>query len=249
MLADPWGRGERSRRHSRDAIGNTGLEESTGGIRHEDTTGHELFELGHGRAVEEGTRWDPEQSGRFQDLFCGVPRGVVVDGGQELLTAAKSLGDLRKVGVSHQVGPLDHEQEVLELLGAVRGDDEVSVPRGLDGGNLDRPSRPRHLGPPGKRGEHRGVRDHGDGHAVEHRHIDQLPMAAAKGLAKRSDRPQRGIGTRRPLAEATAGGQRRVFRESALPDGPARGLQGELSARPTSPGPLATERRNRDDHQ
>ena len=102
MLAEPRGGGERSRRRSRDAIGNTGLEESTGGIRHEDTTGHELFELGHGRAVEEGTRRDPEQGGRLQDLFRGVLRGVLVDGGQELLTAAESLGDLRKVGVSHE---------------------------------------------------------------------------------------------------------------------------------------------------
>src|ERR1017187_5823177 len=74
-------------------------------------------------------------------------------------------------------------------------------------------------------------------------------MATPKGLAKRSDRPQRGIGARRPLAQASAGGQRRLFREAALPDGPARSLQGELCARLTNPGPLATERRDGDDDQ
>ena len=173
----------------------------------------------------------------------------MVNGGQELLAAAESLGDLSKVGVGHEVGPLDHEQEVVELLGAVRGDDEIAVPRGLDGGHLDGPPGPRRLGPPGERREHRGIRDHRDGHAVEHRHIDQLTTAAATGLAERSDGAQRGIRARRPLAEATAGGQGRVLGEPALPDGPACGLQGELRARAIGPGPLGPEGRDGDDHQ
>src|ERR1700733_259670 len=80
ILAETWSGGERSWRETRDPIGNTGLEESTGGIWHEDTSGHELFELGHGRAVEEGTRRNPIQSRRFQDLLGGVLRGVLVNG-------------------------------------------------------------------------------------------------------------------------------------------------------------------------
>ena len=73
VLTEPWGGGERPRGQSCDPIGNTGLEESTGGMRDEDSTGHELLELGHGRAVEEGTRRNPD-TGR---LFPGSPRWCV----------------------------------------------------------------------------------------------------------------------------------------------------------------------------
>ena len=50
----------------------------------------------------------------ISSVVCCVVKWWTAD--EELLAAAKSLGDLRKVGVSHEVGPLDHEQEVLELL-------------------------------------------------------------------------------------------------------------------------------------
>ena len=79
--------------------------------------------------------------------------------------------------------------------------------------------------------------------------IDQLPMATAKGLTKRSNRPQGCIGARRPFAQAAAGGQGRLLGEATLTDGSARGLQDELCARATSPGPVAAERRDGDDHQ
>src|ERR1700677_3631986 len=154
---------------------------------------------------------------------------------QEFLAASESFGDLGKVRVIHEVGSLNHEQEVLKLLGAVRGDDEIPVPRWLDGRDLDGPSGPRDLWPPGKRCEHRRVRDHGDRHAVEHRHIDQLAKAAPDSLAMCCDGPERGVGTRRPLAETTTGRKRWKVREATLPDGPTGSLQGELSARMVGP--------------
>ena len=134
---------KRLRRLARDTIGNAGLGETAGGTWHEDAAGDELFELRHRRAVEEGASRDPEQGGRLQGLCGRVLGRVPVDGRQELLPAPKSLGDLRQIGVIHEVGPLDHEQEILKLLGAVRGYDEVAVPCWFDGWNLDRPSGPR----------------------------------------------------------------------------------------------------------
>ena len=172
-----------------------------------------------------------------------------MDRREELLPASESLGDLREVRVIHQVGSLDHEQKVLKLLGAVGGDDEVPVQCWLDGRNLDGPSGPRDLWPPCKRCEHRRVGDHGDCHAVEQRHIDQLANAAADSLAMCSDGPERGIGTRRPLTETTTGRKRWQVREATLPDGPAGSLQSELGARMVRPRTRTAEWRDHDNDQ
>src|SRR5271154_308429 len=172
-----------------------------------------------------------------------------MDRREELLSASESLGDLREVRVIHEVGSLDHEQEVLKLLSAVRGDDEVSVPCWLDGRDLDGPSGSCDLWPPGKRREHRGVRDHGGRHAVEQRHIDQLAKATPDSLAMCCDGPERGVGTRCPLTETTSCRKGWLVREATLPDGPAGSLQGELSARMVGPRTRTTEWSDRDDNQ
>ena len=155
---------------------------------------------------------------------------VLVHRRQKLFSAPESLGNLRQVGIIGKVGPLDHEQEILKLLGAVRGNDEVAVPCWFNGWNFDRPSGPCDPWPSGKRREHGRVRDHGDRHAVEHCHIDELTDAAPDGLSVCGDCPERGVGTRRPFTETTTRRERGQVRESTLSDGSAGSLQGEFGA-------------------
>src|ERR1700685_1259961 len=63
------------------------------------------------------------------------------------------------------------------------------------------------------------------------------------------DGRERGVGTRRPLAETTAGRKRWEVREATLPDGPARSLQSELSTRTVTPRTRTAEWRDHDDDQ
>ena len=152
------------------------------------------------------------------------------------------LGGRRQVGVLEQIGPPDHEQEILELLGAVRGDVEVAVLAGLDRRHLDHPSGAVLLGPSGERGEHRGVGDHRHGHAVEHGHVHVLAPPAPPGLPVRGHGTEHGVRAGHPLSDTAPGGQRRLFGQPALPGRSARRLQGELGARALHPRAVAAER-------
>ena len=248
VLAGGGRRREGPGRNARDAVGNAGLDEPSRGRRDEDVPISELLEPEHAGGVEHGSRREAEQRGLLENGRSRPLRGVAVHGMEELLAAGEPLGDLGQLVVLREVRPPHHDEKVLELLCAIRGDHEVAVARRLNRWHLDRAPRSSRRGPTQERREDGGVRDHRHRHAVEDGHVDVLAVARAAGFPVGGERGDGSEGPRRPFADAPSGGQRWSLRESALAGRPARRLERELGPGPARPWPQAAERCDGHDH-
>ena len=216
VLAETWSGGERSGGEPRDPIRNTGLDEWTGGIRHEDAAGDGLLEMGDGRSVEEAAGI------RTRRPLPGSPRWCAAWCPGERRTGTPPVGEIAWRPEEGRGPPARSGRSIMSKKSwncwalFVVTTKYPSRVGSIEGTSIVLPV-PVISGHPAKEANTR-VRDHGHRHAVEHRDIDKLPMATAKGLTKRQS-PPRLIGARRPFAQAAAGGQGRLLGEATLTDG------------------------------
>ena len=195
-VARCWPRWARPRRLDAAEIryGTRGWHEPAGGARLEHAPLDEMLEPGDRRAVRargrSGCVARPRRRG--PQPSCAL-RGVVVHGARGTRRGAEPEVDPRHLRIVEPVRAADHHAEVLELLGAVGGEDDVAVGGRLDRRHLDRSTRtPPSGASPRNEANTRGERHHRDGDAVEHRHVDVLADAATSPpRARRPARPPR----------------------------------------------------------
>ncbi len=164
-----------------------------------------------------------------------------MDGLEEL--GASGPADLGpgQTRVVEPVGATDEDDEVLELLGAVRREDHVPVARRFDGRHFDGATGAAQRRPTGETGEDGRIGGERDRHAVEHGHVDVAATAVAGG----GERGHGGVRPGQPLADAAAGRQWRAFGRASAAHRSARRLEGELRGRAVRPGSVRTEGRDR----
>ena len=179
-----------------------------------------------GRGCYGGHR-NPERHREIDDLLGGARQGPFGDHADEFVAALDPASERRQFRVVDQVGPIDHHQEVLELLRGDGAEADQSVGGGddrrqLQTALLDKGIRAQHAGGHGRQSTHR------DHHRLVDRDVDDLAAATPRGVPGGGGADRGGIRARQPLAEPATGLDRFVVRPAAPGGRTAQCLQDEF---------------------
>ena len=203
-------RRKRGRRSGWSPVGRSGQErgpgvwEPTPGIGVVELPARHVVESGEIRSVPDGYRRDPVQRSDLDHLVDGVPARPLLDGLDHIGPGPIAL-DVQRL-VAGQVGALDHVEEGVPLGRGDGGHPDIAVETGLN-------ARHHHVGgpdalSPGHARRNRRVADEGDGHALEGRHVDEVPVSGPTASAQCAERTERTERAHGPPGHAPAHGER-----------------------------------------
>ncbi len=231
------------------SYGGRGCSNAPDGSAHVDAARHQVLVAPHRVAVVHRRHGDAQRRGALHELRRRVPRRVGVHDRVPLVEAPAAPECQGQLLVAEQVGPLDEEQEIPELLPGVGVEADPSVGGRLDRRRLQGARRRRQ-----RRPAEEAVEEIEEGAAAERDRLEQgdVDMLAVPGAPSAPHRRQSADGREgapEPLRDAAARLEGLAFGAAANADGAGLRLQGELRPRPVRPRSAAPEGRDRQQRQ